>query len=403
MHEQNESQPKAFIKILFALFTALLVVVLGYLCIQIYTIFHRTYKTETAIAYTMSDNITLKGVAVFQAVDVPGSGNLGYVVQDGERVSAGTILAEQYTDDSQGAMRERLDRLDRAILLLTKSENSSGSDLSVLTTQTRTALYNLLDQIDTASYGAIQDAAEDFLLAQNKLQISTGQAAGFGEVLASLQAERDGIAAQLNGLQTIEADTNGYFVSSESAALVVRDPTELDAMSPAELLKAAAKRVSADTEKLTRRNMKESVAEFIQTKCIDDLGFARLTMHPRKSMIHCFQYISRKAWDYVQDELKANGVQPGPGQQAYGCDIPDDLCYQWAEDYFRDPDAKEDQGDEEEFVPQPYRGKTFSKSVSKKKKEEKKKEPEKKEPPKKAEADDGQISLGDLSSFGEAA
>ena len=56
-------------------------------------------------------------------------------------------------------------------------------------------------------------------------------------------------------------------------------------MGPAELLKAAAKRVSADTEKLTRRNMKESVAEFIQTKCIDDLGFARLTMHPRKSMI----------------------------------------------------------------------------------------------------------------------
>ena len=403
MHEQNESQPKAFIKILFALFTALLVVVLGYLCIQIYTIFHRTYKTETAIAYTMSDNITLKGVAVFQAVDVPGSGNLGYVVQDGERVSAGTILAEQYTDDSQGAMRERLDRLDRAILLLTKSENSSGSDLSVLTTQTRTALYNLLDQIDTASYGAIQDAAEDFLLAQNKLQISTGQAAGFGEVLASLQAERDGIAAQLNGLQTIEADTNGYFVSSESAAPVVQDPTELDAMSPAELLKAAAKRVSADTEKLTRRNMKESVSEFIQTKCIDDLDFARLTMHPRKSMIHCFQYISRKAWDYVQDELKANGVQPGPGQQGYGCDIPDDLCYQWAEDYFRDPDAKEDQGDEEKFVPQPYRGKTSSKSVSKKKKEEKKKESEKKELPKKAEADDGQISLGDLSSFGEAA
>lgn len=73
------------------------------------------------------------------------------------------------------------------------------------------------------------------LLAQNKLQISTGQAAGFGEVLASLQAERDGIAAQLNGLQTIEADTNGYFVSSESAAPVVRDPAELDAMSPADL------------------------------------------------------------------------------------------------------------------------------------------------------------------------
>ena len=59
---------------------------------------------------------------------------------------------------------------------------------------------------------------------------------------------------------------------AEQAAL-----ERLDAMGPAELLKAAAKRVSADTEKLTRRNMKESVAEFIQTKCIGDLGFARVS------------------------------------------------------------------------------------------------------------------------------
>ena len=57
MHEQNEGQPKAFIKILFALFTALLVVVLGYLCIQIYTSFHLTYKTETAIAFSIFDII----------------------------------------------------------------------------------------------------------------------------------------------------------------------------------------------------------------------------------------------------------------------------------------------------------------------------------------------------------
>ena len=82
---------------------------------------------------------------------------------------------------------------------------------------------------------------------------------------------------------------------AEQAAL-----EKLDAMGPDELLKAAAKRVSADTEKLTRRNMKESVAEFIQTKCIDDLGFARLTMHPRKSMIHCFQYILIKWYFCIQ-------------------------------------------------------------------------------------------------------
>ena len=162
---------------------------------------------------------------------------------------------------------------------------------------------------------------------------------------------------------------------ARQAAKKAAEQEQLDrlaAMSDDEVMAASMKRVSTDTEKLTRRNMKECVAEYIQTMCIEDPAFARKTMHPRKSMIRCFQYISRKAWDYIQDELKANGIQPGPGQQGYGSDIPDDLCYQWAVDYFNDPDAKEDHEEEEKFVPKPYRGSTSkpkSKSKDKTKKE----------------------------------
>ena len=170
----------------------------------------------------------------------------------------------------------------------------------------------------------------------------------------------------------------------------------LAAMSDDEVVNASMQRVSADTEKLTRRNMKECVAEFIQTKCLEDITFARLTMHPRKSMIHCFQYISRKAWDYIQDELKASGIQPGPGSQGYGCDVPDDLCYQWAEDYFRDPDAKEDHKEEEKFVPNPYYGKDFARTTKKKQKEKKKAEAKPKPVQKEKPANDGQLSLLDL-------
>lgn len=149
----------------------------------------------------------------------------------------------------------------------------------------------------------------------------------------------------------------------------------LAAMSDDEVVNASMQRVSADTEKLTRRNMKECVAEFIQTKCLEDIAFARLTMHPRKSMIHCFQHISRKAWDYIQDELKASGIQPGPGSQGYGCDVPDDLCYQWAEDYFRDPDAKEDHEEEEKFVPNPYYGKDFARTTKRSRRKRKRQKP----------------------------
>lgn len=177
---------------------------------------------------------------------------------------------------------------------------------------------------------------------------------------------------------------------------------KLESMSQEELLAASMQRVSADTEKLTRRNMKECVAEHIQTLCLSDPVFARKVMHPRKSMIRCFQYISRKAWDYVQDEMKANGIQPGPGRQGYGSDVPDDLCYQWAEDYFSDPDAKEDHEDEEKFVPKPYYGGTSKSKSAKKEKKDKKdakpkpqKETAKTPEPKSAESS-GQISLGDF-------
>lgn len=101
----------------------------------------------------------------------------------------------------------------------------------------------------------------------------------------------------------------------------------LAAMSDDEVVAASMQRVSGDVEKLTWRNMKECVSEYIQTKCLEDPAFARLTMHPKKTMVRCFQYINRKAWEYIQDELKASGIQPGRGEQAYSCDIPDDLCY----------------------------------------------------------------------------
>ena len=214
---------------------ALLLVVSFYVVIQCFVIFHQSYKTETAISYTMADSVTLDGVVAFDSVSVEGSGNLGYLVQDGERVSNGTVLAECYTDDSQGLLRERLDSLRRTIDLLSKSQNSTGSDLSVLTNQTRQALYNLLDKLDTAEYSGITDAEDDFLLAQNRLQVSTGQTGDFSQTIAALQAEYDEINAQLGALQTITPTTNGYFSSTEAAPAIVTDKQALDDATPTAL------------------------------------------------------------------------------------------------------------------------------------------------------------------------
>lgn len=211
-----------------------------YIIVQCFVIFRRSYKTETAIKYTLAESITLDGVVAFDSVDVAGSGDLGYLVQDGERVTNGTTVAEVYTDDSQGLQRERLDRLERTITLLTKSQNSTGSDLSVLTNQTKQALYNLLDKINTAQYSGITDAEDTFLLAQNRLQVSTGQTAGFADTIAALQVEYDSIKAQLDALQTITATTNGYFSSTAASPAIAADCQALDDADPATLQKMLA-------------------------------------------------------------------------------------------------------------------------------------------------------------------
>ena len=171
---------------------------------------------------------------------------------------------------------------------------------------------------------------------------------------------------------------------------------EMLALSDDAVMDASVKRVGIDTERLTRRNMKDCVTEHIQTKCLDDPAFARKAMHPRKNMINCFKYITRLALEYIKQELADNG-EPALGF-GMGSDVPDDLCYKWAEDYFLDPDAEEDKDKEETFVPKPYYGGSSSKSKKSTAKKPAKKAAEKPKEKKKPD-DSGQMSLVEQMSF----
>ena len=144
---------------------------------------------------------------------------------------------------------------------------------------------------------------------------------------------------------------------TKQAQRKLREQQELDrlaAMSDDDVMQASMNRVSQDTERLTRRNMKLCVMEDVQTECLADPAFARLVMNPKKKMVNCFHYINRKA-----------------------------------REYFRDADAKEDAESEEKFVPKTYNGKT-----PKAGKKEKSKKTEPKPAPK--PADEKQLTFGDF-------
>lgn len=138
----------------------------------------------------------------------------------------------------------------------------------------------------------------------------------------------------------------------------------LQSMSDADAAAASTECIRLAIERITRRNMKECVAGHIQEICQKDPGFSRCVMHPRKSLANCFRYINRQAKDYLKNEMEENDIVPENG--GYGGDVPDETCYQWAEEYFRDPDAPEDRDKEDEFVPRPYVGRTVKKKAAKK-------------------------------------
>lgn len=155
--------------------------------------------------------------------------------------------------------------------------------------------------------------------------------------------------------EAAEAKRKAEFDAKQAEKKAARQAAldRIAAMSDEEVLAAAMKRVGDDTEKLTRRHIMECVMEHIQNLCLSDPAFARKVMHPRKNMIRCAEYINRKAWEYVQDELKARNITPSR-TDPYTSAIPEGICYQWAEDYFNSPDAKEDHEDDEKFISKPY-------------------------------------------------
>ena len=177
---------------------------------------------------------------------------------------------------------------------------------------------------------------------------------------------------------------------AKQAQKKLREQQELDrlaTMSDDDVMQASMNRVLQDTERLTRRNMKLCVMEDVQTECLSDPAFARLVMNPKKKMLNCFHYINRKAREYLEQEMKDNDEKPMDG--GFGGDVPDELCYQWAREYFRDADAKEDAEPEEKFVPKTYNGKT-----PKERKKEKPKKATEKPVPKLAEEE--QLTFGDF-------
>lgn len=229
-----------------------------YVGMQLFSVFTPSYAYETAVLYTMSDSVDMEGLVLFEETLVEGRGEFGYLVEDGERVSAGTPVAEIYTNADQSGIRSRLKTIDGQIALLEKSQNTSASQVDMLITQRSTALYDLLDGVDRLKLDDVSDSKEDYLTAQNKIQITTGEAENFNARIQELETQREALATRLGAPEQITAPAGGYFIDAQKAAVLSVGMEEALELSPSEF----AERLKDGVEQTTEDHVGKIVSSY---------------------------------------------------------------------------------------------------------------------------------------------
>ena len=136
---------------------------------------------ETALLATVADTVDADGVLLFDEVYVPGGGTLGYLAADGERVSAGAAVA------------------------------------------------------DSSAYDETAQGEENYILAQNKLWVITGEVSDFSAQIASLTEQSAQVQAQLGEPTQITAPQTGYFIRSSATGRLNAGADDILALNTTDL------------------------------------------------------------------------------------------------------------------------------------------------------------------------
>ena len=218
MQEENRKTLSGALKTLAAVVIGFLLLAAVYVGYQAMQVLFPPNTYETALLATVEDTVQAEGVLLFDESYVSGSGTLGYLAADGERVSAGTAVAEVYSDAAQATLRQQLTQINAQIDLLQRSQNNTASlQLESLRKSRSASLYDLMDSLDCGAYEDTDAEKEDYILSQNRLWVITGEVAGFADQITALTQQAASVQAQLGSPAQITAPQTGYFIRSSSS------------------------------------------------------------------------------------------------------------------------------------------------------------------------------------------
>lgn len=210
-----------------------------YILMQIYLVTYPSYKTELAVMYELSDEISAEGTVVRkEAVSSDNNGIKYFLVADGDKVAKGERVAEYYRDSDSAVRNLYLQRLKAELEILKGVAKGNRGDTNL--SSVRRSVYNLIYEYSGLfarnDFSTVSELRNSLISYLSGYEVSAG-----GEVDPSerIQELSDTIQSlerlSSEPIGSVTAEESGFFVSFIDGCENIITPDDFYTMSPDKL------------------------------------------------------------------------------------------------------------------------------------------------------------------------
>lgn len=206
------------------------IILIAYVMYHISGGFQTGIETESAVLATQEETLTVAATItrnekiIYSTIN----GTVNYLYNDGERVSANTMVAEVFPNAASDEIRRKIIEIDRKIALLESSNMTDAekrTDTSSTDTQIWKSIYSLLDYSDAGEISSIYAESEKLLVQLNRRKIITRITLNFDDIIDDLKNQRAALSSRLDTPETtVNTHYSGCFYSAIDGYEQVFDP-----------------------------------------------------------------------------------------------------------------------------------------------------------------------------------
>ncbi len=195
----------------------IVVLLLTYISVLIYTSNFTLMETEQADYFEINDYVEAKAYAVRDEEYIRNTKNgiIAYVIDDGEKVNAGGTVAKLFSSEADVENWQRYNEVSEELTLLRQMTNAESNlfvDLDTVDSQIRNNIITYKNSVQGNRFNIARESKFDLMQLFNERTVITGGSANFQERIGELESELSEINVS-NGIGEVKSKNSGVFVS----------------------------------------------------------------------------------------------------------------------------------------------------------------------------------------------